>query len=444
MHLPSIGRAALLWLWLAWVPCGAATNGVAIGGFAADGTLSWSNHPLASQYRVEWASSPTGAWQASWRPLDALPATSGQYQVRVPLLYRISAFVPDVGVDYHAYGTNFLQTCFITTYHQPGVRATVQGQLQGMADRGATRISTRLWMVTEPGTGNFGETWRATFPITDQEQTNLRTYAQDVAAVTGSFGNRLRLDLGFLWLGASDYTAGSPASGLGTTPISATTYVARVAATTDRVLAAIAGVNRPDGVPVVDVIYLNGEVMVGAKANEGWFLTNTYPRFVTTVSQAGFKPSVYFIVNDTQQNVLQTNYVDATYSILNNRRSMYWMYRSLRFMVDQGLPVPHRIDFSYYVPSSGADYGTLLTRVLDDADAVLPSLGAPRTYGLAETYYFADGAQRRAFGQAIAAETSVRTRLQAVTFWTTPDGGGPGAHAAYPFAIEDYRPAVNP
>jgi hypothetical protein len=115
-----------------------------------------------------------------------------------------------VGVDYHAYGTDFLHTAFITIYNQSEVRQTVKTQLQGMADRGATVISTRIWFVTEPGTTNFGETWRATFPMSDQEQANLRAYAQDVAAIQGSGGNRLRLDLCFLWLGAADYTKGSP------------------------------------------------------------------------------------------------------------------------------------------------------------------------------------------------------------------------------------------
>ena len=44
-------------------------------------------------------------------------------------------------------------------------------------------ISTRIWFVTEPGTTNFGETYRATFPMTDQEAAKLHAYAQDVAAI---------------------------------------------------------------------------------------------------------------------------------------------------------------------------------------------------------------------------------------------------------------------
>ena len=346
----------------------------------------------------------------------------------------------NVGVDYHATGTDFLHTAFITIYNQPGVRQTVRTQLQAMADRGASTISTRIWFVTEPGTSNFGETWRATFPMTDQEQANLHTYVQDVAAVQGVGGNRLRLNLCFLWLGAADYTMGTPSTGLGFTPITGTVFTSRLQTTTDKVLAAVTGVNRPDGVSVVDIIYLNGEVMIGAKANEDWFMTTHYPRFVSVVTKAGFTPAVYFIVADTQDDVLQNDYVDAVYPILNNHRSMFWVYRTMRFMVDTGLPLPARIDFSYYVPSTGATYPQLLTRVLDDADATLPSLGAMQSYAAAETFYFLDGTQRLQFGRAFTTEAAASQRLKSVTFWTTPDGGGAGINIGYPFAFEDYLP----
>lgn len=36
------------------------------------------------------------------------------------------------------------------------------------------------------------------------------------------------------------------------------------------------------------------------------------------------------------------------------------------------------------------------------------------------------------------------TRLQRVSFWTTPDGGGPGQNVAYPFAVEAFLPAPPP
>jgi hypothetical protein len=195
---------------------------------------------------------------------------------------------------------------------------------------------------------------------------------------------------------------------------------------------------------VVDVIYLNGEVMVGAKANEDWFMTTHYPRFVSVVTQAGFTPAVYFIVADTEADVLQNDYVDAQYPILNNHRSMFWVYRTMRFMNDNGLLLPARIDFSYYVPAVTAAYPQLLTRVLADADATLPSLGAPQSYAMAETFYFLNSTQLFQFGQAFASEAVSSPRLKSVTFWTTPDGGGAGVNAAYPFAFEDYLPPPSP
>jgi predicted component of type VI protein secretion system len=413
----------------------------------------------SSNQGVAWSVVEAGGGSITQSGVYTAPATPGTYTVKATALADSSASgtaaVPvviaeghiagyDVGVDYHATGADFLHTAFITIYDQASVRQTVRTQLQGMADRGATVISTRIWLVTEPGTSNFGETWRATFPLSDQEQTNLHTYVQDVAAIQGSGGNRLRLDICLLWLGAADYTMGTSSTGLGFTPVTGAVFTSRVQTTTDKVLAAVTGVNRPDGVPVVDIIYLNGEVMIGVKANEDWFMTTHYPRFVSVVKQAGFTPAIYFIVADTQDDVLQNDYVDVDYPILNNHRSMFWVYRTMKFMFDQQLPIPARIDFSYYVPSTGATYPELLSRVLDDADATLPSLGASQAYAAAETFYFQDATQLLQFGQAFASEAASNTRLHSVTFWTTPDGGGSGIDMFYPFAFEDYLPPPPP
>ena len=203
---------------------------------------------------------------------------------------------------------------------------------------------------------------------------------------------------------------------------------------------------RPDGKLVVDTIYLEGEVGIGHRPNQEWFLTTHYPRFVARVSQAGFRPSVYFNASDTAENYLTDGYEDGDYPILNGHRSMFWVYRSLRFMAEQGLPLPQRVDFSWYVPAEqpGAPSSTLLARALDDADATLPSLGLPKSYGIAETYYYSDPTKRRELGQAIAAEAAQDSRLQRVTFWTTPAPPLSGVvNAGYPFTIEDFYPSAN-
>ena len=357
----------------------------------------------------------------------------------------------DVGVDYHSYGADYNGTSFITTYNQPQVRQTVQAQLQGMADRGATFLLTHIWFVTYPGTSNLGETWRATFPMTDQEAANLSAYAQDVAAIQGAGGNRLRLDIALEWLGASDYGIGSPTIGLGyNKDLSAMEFISRIKTTTGKVLTAVSNVNRPDGVRVVDTIYFDDEVMIpgpgetDGRPNASWFLANNYPQFISDATQAGIRPSVYFWADGNQNNVSDSTYVDSLYPILNGRRSMFWIYRSMRNMIDNGLPLPSRIDFSCYLISAGATYDQILQHILDDADATLPSLGAPQLYGAAETYYLTDPAQRLQYGQAFASQAALNSRLRRVSFWTTPDGGGTGQEEAYPFTIEDFLPLPSP
>jgi hypothetical protein len=370
----------------------------------------------ASNSAVTWSVVEAGGGSITAAGVYTAPAIPGTYTVNatsesdpmvsgtapVPVVIPV-VHIPgyDVGVDYHAYGINFDQTAFLTIYNQPQVRQTVRTQLQGMADRGATFVHTSIWFVTTPGTSNLGETWRNTFPITDQEAANLRAYAQDVAAVKGAGGNRLRLDIALMWIGASDYGIGSPTTGLGYTPIPAAEFISNIEATTDKVLAAVAGVTRPDGVRVVDTIFFDDEVQIAGpgettngRPNSGWFLSNNYPRFVSVATQQGIRPSVYFSADGNQTAVFDSTYIDSLYPVLNGRRSMFGIYRSLKYMADYQLPIPSRIDFSCYLTSTGATYNEILQHILDDADATLPSLGAPQLYGAAETHYLSDPNQR--------------------------------------------------
>src|ERR1700739_3842986 len=79
------------------------------------------------------------------------------------------------------------------------------------------------------------------------EQTALRAFAQDVAAVVGAGGSRLQLDLCLLWLAAADYTLGSPSTGIGSSNLSASQFTTKVQLTVDKVLPAVADVKRSDG-----------------------------------------------------------------------------------------------------------------------------------------------------------------------------------------------------
>jgi hypothetical protein len=197
---------------------------------------------------------------------------------------RIAGY--DVGVDYHAYGLDIDATGFIAVYNQPQVRQTVQAQLQGMADRGASSIQTAIWVAKGPA-NTCCSTAQVTFPMTNQEQANLRTYAQDVAAVTGAAGNRLRLDIALNWLADADFIIGSPSTTLGPDHLSPTEFASRTQTKTDQILAAVGDLTRPDGVKLVDTIFFDSEPNIPAPGeiygtpNIGWFLTTKLGAVVT-------------------------------------------------------------------------------------------------------------------------------------------------------------------
>lgn len=346
----------------------------------------------------------------------------------------------EVGVNHHATDSDFLTSAFLTRYHLPGVRDTVRSQLQDMADRGASVIKHCIWMVTSPGRPDYGEAWRSHFPISSQEAANLRAFAQDVARTRAQDGRLLKLDLTLLWLGDADYQRGNPSTGLGWAGLTAAEFTSRVNQTVSSVVDAVKDVLRPDQRRVVETVYFNGEVMIGAKPNEQWFLKTHYPGFHQLARNAGLQPSLYFLALASEADVLKDSFVDASYPVLNGHRSMYWIYRSLRFLRNNGLPLPQRIDFSCYPQRSSASYSTLLQRIFDDADATLPTLGLSRRYGAVETYYPASNTEREALGDAFAAQRLVDGRVERTVFWTAPDGGGSGIHAGYPLEVEDYWP----
>jgi hypothetical protein len=350
----------------------------------------------------------------------------------------ISAY--EVGVDYHATGTRFGGTAFITQYHIPTVRSTVRSQLQGIVDRGATFVSLRIWFVADPGPPS-ADTWRATFPMSAREMDNLHQYAQDVASMQSTIdGHRLRLDVCLFWLGAADYTIGNPTDGLGYSRLTASQFTSRVESTVDSVLQALRNVKRPDGVLVVETVYLEGELMIGAKANQDWFLLTHYPRFLQLVTNASFTPSLYFQADGIEHHVFQPNFIDYQFPVLNGRPSMYWVYRSVNFLKTRHLPLPSRIDFSCYLERRTVTYAKLINHILNDASATLTLLGAPDLYGAVETHYLLDDTERKLYGQAFATEALSNPRLERLSFWTTPNGAAQGVDVAYPFAIEDFLP----
>jgi len=218
----------------------------------------------------------------------------------------------------------------------------------------------------------------------------------------------------------------------------------------DRVIDAVAGIYRPDGQHAVSLFYMDGEILAAAddndpavvneKKNIRWFLQTHYPAFIQKARAAGIIPSVYFLVNPSESHALQNDYMDSYLPILHQRRSMYWLYRSVKFMQDANLEVPERIDFSMYTyyPYDFSNPATIVNRIFDDLEATLgPLLGTPLRYAIAETPYYEDVSKRRRMAKAIAAERDLRgSNPEFVTFWTTPYGNGLTPPVGYPFDID--------
>ncbi len=355
-----------------------------------------------------------------------------------------------VGVDYHATGADFTSTVFVPRYHNPAVRQLVQNQLAQMAGPGgADLLFTRLWFGANPGDSGG---WLLHFPPTQQEMDDLRQYVEDVAALP----NPPDLYLCLLWLWCSEYRQGSPSTTLGHCDMTAAQYEAAMEATLDSVVAAVRGVWRADGTPAVRILYLDGEVLVASgpsdpaakweKKNLRWWLQTFYPGFVQRVRLAGMIPSLYFLVAASEDEILDNDFHDSTFPVLDRHRSAFWIYRSLRFLSNAGLPIPFRIDFSAYpantsYPLVNTTWGTLYSRIFDDLEAVLPDvLGTMPRLGLAETWYFSTPIERWRVGKAIAAERLLRgTELDFVSFWTTPWNNGQTDPSAPPFAFDAFR-----
>ena len=331
----------------------------------------------------------------------------------------------DVGPNYHSASADFASGPFISRYHDPGVRATVRGQLQTMADSGASVVKTTLWQV-----GGKAQAWRLSFPLTTRELSNIESYASDVATTKRRDGGYLNLQLTLAWLGCADYTLGSSDTTVGYCEYPWDTFIAHARNSISALVSRVAGVVRPDGKQAVSKLYLELEVMIGAKPNQDKFLLDLYPYFLNETTRTGLDGSLYFNVTMPEADILDDGYIDIRYPVLNGRKSMFWLYRSVDFLRAHDLRVPDRLDFSFYPENETVPYAHLVDRVMNDFQAVFPRNRA----AVVETYYFDDANRREELGQAFGAAYLARGIPEQVSFWTTPYGGVP-ADAGPPFDL---------
>ena len=346
-------------------------------------------------------------------------SSSSSSSFSVSISSSSSSWARDVGADYHAFTKDFVNDYFLTQYHIEGVRSTVISQMQQMVAQGATLASTRIWLVSPPGVQQ--ENWRYHFPPSAQEIDNVRQYVLDAQSIG------LRLYLGLCWLGCANFSTGSPDTTIGDCGYTAGEFLDKSHFSIESILNAVKDIKFLDGKPVVERFYLVPEVLAAAndfdgavpfeKKNIRWFLSQLWQWFYNIVNVTGIIPTLYFIHDSQESHILNDSYVDANYPALNGHPSMFWMYRSLKFLKDNVLPIPDRIDFSSYhrLENPGTKYIDTVSRVIADYKAVIPDLlgVALKPLQIAETFYF--GSQLSAFYNYYTDPD-----FEGVTFWTTP------------------------
>lgn len=355
-----------------------------------------------------------------------------------------------VGVNYHATTENFVTKpgVFVRYYHETETRMKVIEQLQEMANAGATIIKTSIWLVDDPenrtpDTGGDGAegAWRLAFPLSGQDLANVIQYTNDVAQIRGRDGNLLELRFTLGWLGCADYQRHleNPDGTYTWCHYTWDEVIERAKESVFNLIYGVGQITRPDGERVLSAIYLEGEVMISAKPNQERFLLDVYPYFVEHARLVGVEPTVYFLIAASEGEIMHHSFTDSEYPEINGHRPLYWMFRSTEFMRRNGLPVPKKLDFSFYPtpsPGSKTSYGELVREVFGDIRAVYGNVPT----GVAETYYFPDYGERWKLGQAFADEFLRSENPREVVFWTTPDGGGRGTHIGPPFDFESYKP----
>jgi len=359
-----------------------------------------------------------------------------------------------VGADFHAVTIDFENSAFLAQYHVPAVRAQVVKQLQGMADAGAGLVSVRIWLAEDVGVVP-DKPWKWNFPPSQQQLDNLHLFVSDASKVQGPDGEFLEVYLATHFAGCADYTVGTLETGLGECGISPDEFLLRLNETYDALLLSLAGIYRTDGRPAVTLMYVDGDVRTAAAdgdpavqweaKNQRWFLQNAWPELADRIRGQGMVPSFYFSVAVTEDEALDNKFQDDYLPELSGHRSVFWLYRCVKFLADNSLPIPDRIDFSLYVAPPAETFGApaVVNRVFDDVEATLaPLLGPGLGYAVAETAYPADLDRRFELGKAFASERLLRgVNPELVTFWTTPYKDGTELPCAAPFDFSIFSPA---
>jgi len=358
--------------------------------------------PDNTQARTILSSSPSGCVDGSpqlTRACDFFNST------------KLTSLGKEIGVDYHAIGTNYAKDAFLVRYNSSEVREEVRRQLIVMKQRGITTISTRIWLnwVNPNPTYFNGTYYHHHLPITEQEAANLRQYVQDVADIGG-----LNLSFDLLYGGwyVQEIKIATGCSNQDC-PVDKTfpssQLVSAYKTSIDKIINSVSDITNKDGTKTVNKIYLDGEVVTTnppidnySSAFHRWFMKDSglYAYLLSKASAAGIEPATYFWLYV---------YSDAD----------TYLYNTLKYFKDNSIPIPDRIDISFYTGLS-PNPSNAVNSFFNELDKNLAkNAGKNVKYYIQETDYQSDPVSGLRSLQAWR-DNFYRANFTGVNFWTTP------------------------
>ena len=301
----------------------------------------------------------------------------------------------EIGIRYHALeGAPVLfDAAFVNDYHLGSHRDTAIAQMQAMVDQGVTVIHTTIWPA-----GAAPSSWGSHFPVSQQELDNLATFARDVRELRSSVdGHAPRLQLSLLDGGDSQFKTVQvnnmfPVAGGGSRD--GGQFLDAWRETIHGVVNAVAPIQYVDGTPVLQRLYLGGEIMLhadGSSPYDGaagwvlqWFLTNMVPELWSACEPTGIAPSTYLFAWPIEASkILDASWLDITASTIQ------WWASTLPAYV------PDRIDVSVYTgdhsaPDYTADQRARILATADGLDQLMTQFfgAAGRDYAFVEAHYY--------------------------------------------------------
>ncbi len=365
----------------------------------------------------------------------------------------------EIGVRYHSLEGSpaVFQATFLNDYHVGTNRADAIDQMQEMVDSGITLIHLTIWPAGAPP-----HSWGSHFPLSTQELDNLEAFVEDVGALrSADTGVAPMLHISLLDGGDSQFKTVQqndvfPIAGGGHRD--GTQFLATWRQLIDDVVDRVGDIRHDDDSPVVQRMYLGGELMLredGSSPYDGpagwtlqWFLTNTFPHFWDSLEAVEIVPSTYFFAWPVvASQIFDGSWLDIVASTLT-----WWQ---------ANLPgrVPDRLDISVYtgdhsVPDYTAQQRQRILAAAAGIDDLMVDLFGPQgmDYAFVEVHYYdveEDHPEVRAeaFGtyrdMMDPDHPEHRPRFRGVHFWPYPysiQGGLNENGAAPPFDIDALLP----